>query len=291
MLTQRHGILEDMSDQIAGQMMLGVGRHLRIIPPPRSTVPPPYAITSLVGYFSRCTATFAAGPEAQGTMTALEAGKGEENTLPECEFENEGFVFHDWQNVTGGHYASGDTYLLDSSTTFEATWVPASVTASFDGGGAEDGSTDAISCARNKDIELPICGFKRKFHRFLHWELNGSIYKPGDKRRMDEDVMFTVVWELYPSKCLTVTCEFKTRSGDNDFIVVLNVRNDCTQTLNVAAEFDLFDSEKTRIGLATTGDTSPWSARACVGRTTTLRSTMWTPASWKRHGCRHPPRC
>ena len=324
MLTQRYGILEDVSNQIAGQLMLGVGRHLGIIPPPRRIIPPPrstvpphdwvavsavepppdalppslpepppdplppsppeppehpeevtpngsnnvpkkrgpllavaavvlalvafYAIASLVGYYSRCTATFTGGSEAQGTMTALEAGKGEEITLPECEFENEGFVFHDWEDVAGDHYAPGDTYSLESSTTFEATWAPASVTASFDGGGAEGGSTDAISCVRNEYIELPKCGFKRKFHRFSHWELDGSTYKPGDKLRLQEDVKLTAVWELDPSKCLTVTREFKARTSDDDFIVVLNVRNDYTQTLNVVAEFELFDGEKKSLG-------------------------------------------
>ncbi|GEM_PF-73479 len=70
-------------------------------------------------------------------------------------------------------------------------------TLSFDGNGAE-GSMDSISSSYSGNVTLPKCTFKAPAGKvFKAWNVNGTLYQPGDTITISEDTVILAVWSLY----------------------------------------------------------------------------------------------
>ncbi|MBO4588215.1 MAG: T9SS type A sorting domain-containing protein [Bacteroidales bacterium] len=61
----------------------------------------------------------------EGTMDEMSSCIGKSFTIPQCAYENEGFVFNGWVNqVVHDTVMPGDTVFLEESTSFIAAWTP-----------------------------------------------------------------------------------------------------------------------------------------------------------------------
>ena len=76
-----------------------------------------------------------------------------------------------------------------------AAGTASTVTVTFLGGGAQEGSTNPFTCNDGDTITLPICGFVREGYVFDCWEDNsGHLYAPGTQIVVESDMSFSAVW-------------------------------------------------------------------------------------------------
>ena len=95
--------------------------------------------------------------------------------------------------LRGNGAGAGGSAPASSEGTAEG--AASTVTVTFLGGGAQEGSTNPFTCSEGDAITLPICGFVREGYVFDCWEDNsGHLYAPGTQIVVEGDMSFSAVW-------------------------------------------------------------------------------------------------
>ena len=165
--------------------------------------------------------------------------------------------------------AFGITVFARSRTTSET------ITISFDGGGADEGSMDPLSCNPNESFTLPTCAYTRNGYTFDCWtDSAGTEYEEGDQLSPDHDMVFTAQWKQ--KKQVTLVFDGGGASGTGNQSITCSKNSTVTlpdcQFVYANHEFECWADDK--------GATYPAGYRFKVRRTTTLYA-QWadiTPA-------------
>jgi uncharacterized repeat protein (TIGR02543 family) len=131
-----------------------------------------------------------------GATASIQVGEGDPTalTLPDSGFTRAGWKFTGWNTAADGSgfgYQPGDLLMIDGSdTTLYARWqqdtppAPASqqFIVTFDGDGADSGSTASLTVDDGDSVTLPANGFTRAGRTFIGWNTvtdgNGG-WQPG----------------------------------------------------------------------------------------------------------------
>lgn len=129
------------------------------------------------------------GNGGDGDMEDTCVMPGESYTIPECLFENEGFLFAGWDTDflgDGDAYTPGQQVTLqleegEEELTLYAQWMQL-IQISFDANDG-DGTMDDIYVAPGDTFTVPECPFEYEWHTFLGWNTDasgdGDAYVPG----------------------------------------------------------------------------------------------------------------
>jgi len=119
-------------------------------------------------------------------------------------FTRTGYDFTGWNTASDGSgtaYAGGDSYPFDADVTLYAQWTEIiAYTVSFDGNGADGGSTAAQTASEAS--ALTTNGFTLTGYYFTGWNTDstgaGTAYADGETYAFDGDVTLYAIWALFP---------------------------------------------------------------------------------------------
>ena len=137
----------------------------------------------------------------EGTTEAQSKVYGEPLTLQNNAFTREGYVFLNWNTSADGSgtaYQEGASYTEDTAATLYAIWAPDSYTVSYDGNGAESGTTAAQTKTYGAPLILQQNGFVHKGYGFTGWNTaqdgSGTGYAAGATYTANEAVTLYAQW-------------------------------------------------------------------------------------------------
>ena len=202
-----------------------------------------------------------------GTMSDIAAKKGGVLTLPKNGFTRSGYRFDGWAtSKNGSPKSAGDTTTISSPTTFYAIWR-AGVT--FDGNGADSGSTATVYANGSDIATLPQCGFSRAGYTFLGWGDKAdstSYWNPGDHVAASSPRTLYALWRIRPDigDEIAHSSVFKDwETGGSSLFVYFT--NNAPITVKLDVDFSYLDGSKNQID-----ETSDTVTTLAPGETTLL---------------------
>ncbi len=136
------------------------------------------------------TVTFDGNGSTSGTMDPVSVTYGAGAvTLTSNSFSKTGYTFSGWNTQADGEgtaYSDGDSVSdLTSAITLYAQWTIITYTISYDGNGADGGSTDAQNVEYGGTLAVSLNGFTRTGYSFAGWNTQadgeGTSYAAGDE--------------------------------------------------------------------------------------------------------------
>ncbi len=136
------------------------------------------------------TVTFDGNGSTSGTMDPVSVTYGAGAvTLTSNSFSKAGYTFSGWNTQADGQgttYSDGDSVSdLTSAITLYAQWTIITYTISYDGNGADGGSTDAQNVEYGGTLAVSLNGFTRTGYSFAGWNTQadgeGTSYAAGDE--------------------------------------------------------------------------------------------------------------
>ena len=112
-----------------------------------------------------------------------------------------GYGFKNWNTASNGSgtpYSSGANYTTNEAVTLYAQWDANTYTLSYNGNGADSGSTASQTKTYNQNINLQNNGFIRKGYEFVTWNTaadgSGTDYAEGASYSGNGDQTFFAIW-------------------------------------------------------------------------------------------------
>ena len=138
-----------------------------------------------------CRLTYSDG----STEVNVDAVYGEQHILAQNSFDvPEGMEFDCWL-VNGEYLDPGDAIEVTGNMTITPVWKQMPKITFASGGG--EGTMNAVRVASGESYVLPACGFVGTgTAQFIGWNVNGTMYAPGDRITVTQDVTVTAVWEM-----------------------------------------------------------------------------------------------
>lgn len=135
-----------------------------------------------------------------GQTTNISVNKGDNYTLPKCNFAPpSGQEFDVWL-VYGQRHEPGDNIQITEDTNVVALWknkpvIPSTVTITFDGNGGQ-GHMDPVTVSKGSTYYLPGSAFITPNNKtFDAWSVNGERKNPGDPIVVNNDTKVTALWK------------------------------------------------------------------------------------------------
>lgn len=135
-----------------------------------------------------------------GQTTNISVNKGDNYTLPKCNFAPpSGQEFDVWL-VYGQRHEPGDNIQITEDTNVVALWknkpvTPSTVTITFDGNGGQ-GHMDPVTVSKGSTYYLPGSAFITPNNKtFDAWSVNGERKNPGDPIVVNNDTKVTALWK------------------------------------------------------------------------------------------------
>lgn len=135
-----------------------------------------------------------------GQITNISVNKGENYSLPQCDFTApNGQEFDAW-SVYGQRHQPGDRIQITENTKVVALWknkqvTPSTVTISFNGNGGQS-KMDPVTVSKGSTYYLPGSSFVPPANStFDAWSVNGERKNPGDPIVVNNDTTVTALWK------------------------------------------------------------------------------------------------
>lgn len=153
-------------------------------------------------YTSTYTVSYNGNTSDGGSTASQTKNYGTNITLRANGFTKSGYTFLRWNTKpdgTGTSYNAGATYSANASATMYAQWQLNTYTVSFDGNGADGGSTAAQTKYYGQPLTLPQNGFTKAGYTFLYWNTKadgtGDTYNAGSQYTTNEAVTLYAIWK------------------------------------------------------------------------------------------------
>ena len=135
-----------------------------------------------------------------GQITNISVNKGENYSLPQCNFAPpSGQEFDAW-SVYGQRHQPGDIIQITEDTNVIALWknkpvTPSTVTISFNGNGGQS-KMDPVTVSKGSTYYLPGSSFSAPNNKiFDAWSVNGARKNPGDPIVVNDNTTVTALWK------------------------------------------------------------------------------------------------
>ena len=136
-----------------------------------------------------------------GTTESQSKEYGEDLTLRENGFAKDGSHFIEWNTApdgSGTSYEEGGTYTQNADVTLYAIWETNTYAVTYDGNGAESGTTEPQTKTHAEPLVLRQNGFARQGYAFSGWNTaqdgTGTDYAAGGTYLTDADVTLYAQW-------------------------------------------------------------------------------------------------
>ena len=135
-----------------------------------------------------------------GQTTRKSVNKGENYSLPQCDFAPPSGQEFDYWLVYGQKHQPGDSIQITEDTNVIAFWknksvTPSKVTITFDGNGGE-WHMDPVTVDKGSTYYLPGCSFTPPANStFDYWLVNGERKNPGDPISVNDNTKVTAIWK------------------------------------------------------------------------------------------------
>ena len=143
------------------------------------------------------------GNGADGGSTAAQTKiYGTSLTLQDNGFSRTGYSFTGWNTSadgSGSAYAAGASYTANSAVTLYAQWTPLTYAVTYDGNGAEEGSTEPQTKIYGTALRLQSNGYVREGYSFTGWNTaqdgTGADYPERASYTANEEVTLYAQWK------------------------------------------------------------------------------------------------
>lgn len=123
-------------------------------------------------------------------------------SLPANGFQKTGYTFAGWNTNsagTGTAYQPGDSYTITANVTLYAKWSQITYPVTYNGNGADGGSTEAQTKVWGTPLTLQTNGFTRTNYTFLYWNTasdgSGTSYAAGASYTANAAVTLYAIWK------------------------------------------------------------------------------------------------
>lgn len=123
-------------------------------------------------------------------------------TIPANAYTRTGYTFIQWNtaaNGTGTGYSPGASFTPGGNTTLYAIWQINTYAVTYNGNGADGGSTAAQTKTYGVDLTISANGFTRDKYIFLYWNTasdgTGTTYEPGDTYSTNAALTLYAIWK------------------------------------------------------------------------------------------------
>ena len=163
-----------------------------------------YLNTSATGpaYITKYTISYDGNTSTSGSVDSQTKTYGASITLQQNGYTKTGYSFQNWNTKadgTGTTYAAGDTYSGNASVTLYAQWALITYPVTFDGNGADSGSTAAQTKEFGQPLVLAQNGFVRANYTFLYWNTisdgTGTTYAAGSQYTTNAALTLYAIWK------------------------------------------------------------------------------------------------
>lgn len=156
---------------------------------------PPVEYTMVVSYAASYTLTYDANSADSGAVPASQTGSGSVTLSGNTgSLVRDGYTFGGW-TISSTNYAVGASYNLAADVTAYARWNPMytlTYSASTSDAGAPPLSVDSSGVVTVSSVGSLV----RAGYTFVGWNINGTVYRPGDTFTLTTDVTAFVVWAV-----------------------------------------------------------------------------------------------
>jgi len=154
-------------------------------------------------YTSKYSLTFNGNGNNSGSTSSFnDKTYGTEIIMPECGYTKTGYNFVGWntnQSATTAQYQPGDSYTITANVTFYAIWSQITYTVSYNGNGADSGTTEEQTKYWGTPLTLQSNGYTKANYTFQHWNTaaddSGTSYAAGASYIDNAAVTLYAIWK------------------------------------------------------------------------------------------------
>lgn len=163
-----------------------------------------YASKTTTGpaYTSQYTLSFNGNGSNSGSTSSIKKAWNTTISLPANGFTKTGYNFVGWNTNsagTGTTYQPGASYTITSNVTLYAMWSQITYSVTYNGNGADGGSTAAQTKYWGTALTLRANGFTRTNYTFQHWNTkadgSGTTYNAGASYTANAAVTLYAIWK------------------------------------------------------------------------------------------------
>lgn len=153
-------------------------------------------------YTSTYTLSFNGNGQNSGSTASQTKTWNTTISLPANGFQKTGYNFVGWNTNsagTGTTYQPGDSYTITANVTLYAKWSQITYPVTYNGNGADGGSTEAQTKVWGTPLPLQANGFARTNYTFLYWNTaadgSGTTYNAGASYTANAALTLYAIWK------------------------------------------------------------------------------------------------
>lgn len=153
-------------------------------------------------YTTQHTLSFNGNGQNSGSTASITKVYSTTVSLPANGFQKTGYNFVGWNTNaagTGTTYQPGASYTITADVTLYAKWSQITYTVTYNGNGADGGSTAAQTKVWGTPLPLQANGFTRTNYTFLYWNTaadgSGTTYNAGASYTGNASLTLYAIWK------------------------------------------------------------------------------------------------
>ena len=153
-------------------------------------------------YVSQYTLSFNGNGQNSGSTASMTKVYSTTVSLPANGFQKTGYNFVGWNTNaagTGTNYQPGVSYTITQNVTLYANWSQITYPVTYNGNGADGGSTAAQTKVWGTPLPLSANGFTRTNYTFLYWNTaadgSGTTYNAGASYTNNAALTLYAIWK------------------------------------------------------------------------------------------------